>query len=196
MTKDSGKAKGKSPKGDDPQNLDALIHEFAAPRYDVYYPSDVWNEVLPGLFLGGTASEDDLATVLPGQSFGMPEPSITKDNFDTVVTLYAWARPVDWFVKEIRLGILDGTMSDFNLEDIRSVVVSAHGDWKAGKRVLIRCQAGINRSSLVMALLLIRDGMSAKAAIDVMRSKRGAAVLANSHFVDWLTQLDVRKWRD
>jgi len=152
--------------------------------------------VLPGLFLGGTPSEDDLATVLPGQSFGMPEPNITKDDFDTVVTLYAWARPADWFVKEIRLGILDGTMSDFNLDDIRSIVLTAHADWKAGKRVLIRCQAGINRSSLIMALVLIRDGMSAKAAIDLMRSTRGAAVLANSHFVDWLTQLDVRKWRD
>ena len=196
MAKDSHTSKGKDSSKDESQNLDALIHEFAAPRYNVYYPTDVWNEVLPGLFLGGTPSEDDLATVLPGQSFGMPEPSITKDDFVTVVTLYAWARPADWFVKEIRLGILDGTMSDFNLDDIRSIVLTAHSDWKAGKRVLIRCQAGINRSSLIMALVLIRDGMSAKAAIDIMRSTRGAAVLANSHFVDWLTQLDVRKWRD
>ena len=68
-------------------------------------------------------------------------------------------------------------------------------DWKAGKRVLIRCQAGINRSSLVAALLLIRDGYSARRAIDQLRRTRGGAVLANQHFNDWLLQVDVRRWR-
>jgi len=172
-----------------------LIQEYAAPRYDVYYPTDTWNEILPGLWLGGTDPEDDLANVMPGRGFGAPEPRVTKEKFDTVVTLYAWARPADWFVKELRLGILDGPMSNFDLDAISDLVVTAHTDWKAGKRVLIRCQAGINRSSLVMALVLIRDGLNAKAAIDIMRRGRGMAVLANPHFVDWLSQLDVRKWR-
>jgi protein-tyrosine phosphatase len=128
--------------------------------------------------------------------FGMPEATVTKEHFDTVVTLYAWAKPADWFVKELRLGILDGDLSDFDWEEMRNLVLTAHGDWKAGKRVLIRCQAGITRSSLVMALVLIREGFSAKKAIELMRQKRGQAVLANRHFVEWLTDLDVRKWRE
>lgn len=173
------------------------IQEFAAPVYDVYYPTQTWNEILPGLTLGGTDSHDDMANLSSdSDAFGMPEATITKDKFDTVVTLYAWAKPADWFVKEVRLGILDGDLSDFDWVEMRNLVLTAHTDWKSGKRVLIRCQAGINRSSLVMALVLIREGFSAKKAIELMRTKRGQAVLANRHFVEWLTDLDVRKWRD
>jgi predicted protein tyrosine phosphatase len=172
-----------------------LVQRFAAPVYDVYYPVDLWNEILPGLHLGGTDTSDDMNSGHFGSSFGNAETQVNKDNFDTVVTLYAWARPADWFVKELRFGIMDSDMSDFNLEDLRALVQTAHTDWKAGRRVLIRCQAGINRSSLVMALVLIRDGLSAKKAIELMRQKRGQAVLSNPHFVDWLSQLDVRKWR-
>lgn len=173
------------------------IQEFAAPVYDVYYPTQTWNEILPGLTLGGTDSHDDMANLrFETDVFGMPEATLTKENFDTVVTLYAWAKPADWFVKELRLGILDGDLSDFDWDEMRNLVLTAHSDWKAGKRVLIRCQAGINRSSLVMALVLIREGFSAKKAIELMRQKRGQAVLANRHFVEWLTDLDVRKWRE
>jgi hypothetical protein len=171
------------------------VSAFAAPTYDVYYPTDTWSEVLPGLWLGGTHGSDDLAYGTQGTGLGMPQTLVNKDHFDTVITLYAWARPADWFVKEMRLGILDSDLSDFDPSALKELVISAHTDWRAGKRVLIRCQAGINRSSLVMALLLIRDGMSARKAIDLMRKQRGMAVLANGHFVDWLTGQDVRKWR-
>jgi hypothetical protein len=177
-------------------DLDSLLHDYAAPRYNVFYPTDTWNQVLPRLFLGGTATEDDLASEQADSGFGMPETLVNKSNFDTVITLYAWARPADWFVKELRLGILDGPMSNFDLADLKALVVAAHTDWHAGRRVLIRCQAGINRSSLIMALVLIRDGLSADEAIDLMRSKRGMAVLANSHFVQWLRDIDVETWRN
>ncbi len=170
----------------------------AAPVYDVYYPTDVWTEVLPNLYLGGTHSHEDMMRT-EGESvfeeFGVRDPEITKDKFDTVITLYAWARPADWFVKELRYGMLDGEIADLDLGEIKTLVTLAHADWKAGKRVLIRCQAGINRSSLVAALLLIRDGYSARRAIDQLRRTRGGAVLANRHFNDWLLQVDVRRWR-
>jgi len=168
---------------------------LAAPVYDVYYPETTWSEVLPGLTLGGTDPSEDLLRA-GASAFGITDPYITKENFDTVVTLYAWARPVDWFVKELRFGILDSDMGDFDMTEIRKLVVAAHTDWKAGRRVLIRCQAGINRSSLIMALVLIREGYSARKAVDLLREKRGGAVLANPNFHEWLLQLDVRKWRD
>lgn len=171
------------------------IDKFAAPVYNVFYPVDTWNEVLPGLFLGGTHSSDDMGSARFGGAFGMADTLVNRESFDTVVTLYAWARPADWFVKELRFGIMDSDMSDFSMEDLRALVTTAHADWKSGRRVLIRCQAGINRSSLVMALVLIKDGLSARQAIELMRKQRGQAVLSNHHFVDWLTQLDVRKWR-
>jgi protein-tyrosine phosphatase len=109
--------------------------------------------------------------------------------------MYAFAKPVDWFVKEFRFGIYDSDMKDFETDELHDLVVAAHKDWKKGKRVLVRCQAGINRSGLVMALMLIRDGYEPKDAIHLMREKRGQAVLANKHFEKWLMELDVEGWR-
>lgn len=169
--------------------------ELYAPRYAIEYPEELWSEILPGLTLGGT---DDRDVIFEGiQGWGQDhKPSITTDHFDTVITMYAFARPVDWFVKEFRFGIYDGDMKDFETDELHDIVVAAHRDWKKGKRVLIRCQAGINRSGLVMALLLIREGYSPEDAIDLMRHKRGEAVLANQHFERWLMGIDVLGWRE
>ena len=169
--------------------------DLTAPRYAVEYPEELWSEILPGLTLGGT---DDRDVIFEGiQGWGQDHtPSITIENFDTVITMYAFARPVDWFVKEFRFGIYDHDMQDFNTDELHDIVVAAHRDWKNGKRVLVRCQAGINRSGLVMALMLIREGYSPENAIDLMRHKRGEAVLANQHFERWLMGLDASAWRD
>lgn len=174
-------------------NLDKS--ELKAPRYDVHYPVDLWNEILPGLTLGGT---DDADVVHEGAAVSRFDHKafITPEHFDTVVTMYAFARPVDWFVKELRFGVYDSDMKDFQTDELHDIVVAAHRDWKKGKRVLVRCQAGINRSGLVMALMLIRDGYSAEDAITLMRNRRGQAVLTNTHFENWLKQLKVSDWRE
>lgn len=56
---------------------------------------------------------------------------------------------------------------------------------------LVHCQAGLNRSGLVTALALMESGMTAAAAIALLREKRCAAVLCNRAFENWL--LDYRK---
>jgi protein-tyrosine phosphatase len=86
-------------------------------------------------------------------------------------------------------------MSDFDTADLHELVSTAHRDWKAGKKVLVRCQAGINRSGLIMALVLIREGLSAEDAIELMREKRARSVLRNEVFERWLRALDVEAWR-
>jgi protein-tyrosine phosphatase len=50
-------------------------------------------------------------------------------------------------------------------------------------RMRSRCQAGVNRSGLVMALTLMRHGLSATDAISVIRERCGPAALSNRHFV-------------
>lgn len=171
------------------------LNNLAAPRYDVQYPIDLWNEILPGLFLGGTDDADVVFEEAVGSRFDH-KPFITPEHFDTVVTMYAFAKPVDWFVKELRFGVYDSDMKDFHTDELHDIVVAAHRDWKKGKRVLVRCQAGINRSGLVMALMLIREGYAAEDAIDLMRKMRGEAVLTNRHFETWLKQLEVAEWRE
>ncbi len=48
--------------------------------------------------------------------------------------------------------------------------------WQGGEKVLIRCQAGANRSGLITAIVLMTDGMSAEVAIAKIRAKRKFAL--------------------
>jgi hypothetical protein len=52
--------------------------------------------------------------------------------------------------------------------------------------VLVHCQAGLNRSSLVVAMALILEGSTADAAIALIRQKRSPACLCNPAFENWL----------
>lgn len=161
-----------------------------APVHDINWDFPLWSEILPGLFLGGTDDDD---TIEDASNIHASR-TITKDHFDTVVTLYAWANPVDWFVQELRYGFYDsGLEGNADYDSLHEAAEFAYKAWKSGKRVLIRCQAGINRSSLTMGLVLMLDGYPAAAAIELMRSKRSNAVLLNDDFVDYLHIKDATK---
>ena len=155
-----------------------------------HFPEALWSEILPGLWQGGTHDLD----VVDGGYIGK---SVSKRDFDSVYTLYGYANPTDWRMKEIRFPFMDGDMSDIDPEsDLWLLVSEAHSDWKAGKRVLIRCQAGLNRSGLVMALVLIREGYAPEEAIKLIRRQRGEAALCNYRFVRWLNnEANLDFWR-
>ena len=55
-------------------------------------------------------------------------------------------------------------------------------------KVLVHCQAGLNRSALVTGLALIRAGMEAAEAVALLRKQRCDAVLCNPTFEAWLLQ--------
>ena len=144
-----------------------------------HFPQALYSQILPGLWQGGTRDHDVVGS-------RNPQP-VTKAEFDTVVTCYGSASPADWGVREYRLGFYDGDMRDFDpMVDLLPLVAQAHQDWKSGKKVLIRCQAGLNRSGLVMALVLMRDGYSPEEAIDLIRAQRGPDALFNRTFTKWL----------
>lgn len=52
--------------------------------------------------------------------------------------------------------------------------------------VLVHCQAGLNRSGLVVARALMLEGWTATEAIRLVRGKRSAACLCNPTFEKWL----------
>jgi len=89
-------------------------------------------------------------------------------------------------VKELRYAFADGPLEPETKSEIETVADWAHAKWKNGDRLLVRCQAGINRSSLVNALILMREGMKAEEAIALIRSKRSSFCLSNEHFVEYL----------
>ncbi len=138
------------------------------------------HEILPGLFMGGTADDDTVATAAP-LSYGTAE-----EPHDAVVTLYAWAQPVSWGVEELRYGFGDGALASHDLAKVLGLAEWAHSRWANGSRVLIRCQAGLNRSGLVTALVLILAGWEPGEAIRHLRGVRSPYVLCNHAFVRWL----------
>lgn len=147
--------------------------------------TDLHSEILRNLFLGGT---DDADTVLNIKR--QKDPFITKKDFDTVITAYAWANPCGWGVKEIRTTFYDGDMTDIDFDSIYQAVEIAYADWQNGLRVLLRCQMGANRSGLLMTLTLRKAGYSSKDAIALLREKRSSWVLCNPDFEKWLLILD------
>ena len=59
---------------------------------------------------------------------------------------------------------------------------------RAAGATLVHCQAGLNRSSLVVGRALVLEGMTAKSAIELIRSKRSPVCLSNPSFERWLLQ--------
>ena len=146
----------------------------------MYPQPPLFSEILPNLFMGGT--DDDDVIHIPARIYnrknGLP--------FDAIVTMYEFARPAFGGVQEFRYAVPDASIAELDLERLRDAVEFAHARWKAGDRVLIRCQAGLNRSGLVTALVLIKEGHDPKAAIDLLRVKRDRDALCNADFAEWL----------
>lgn len=61
---------------------------------------------------------------------------------------------------------------------------------KTGKKVLVTCAAGVNRSALIAGLAMVISGMPASKVVSQIRHKRhppsGATPLFNEHFVKLL----------
>ena len=143
-------------------------------------PAALHSEILPGLWVGGTADDGWIDRSAPCGGFGDAAP------YDAVVTLFAWAQPMSWGVEELRYGFGDAALDDASLPKILAAARWAHERWSRGERVLVRCQAGINRSGLVAALVLMIAGYSAHEAIQLLRQGRSPFALCNDAFVDWL----------
>jgi len=95
--------------------------DLVSPKGGYGHHGDLWSEIIPGLWMGGTGDRAQLGYA------GSPE--ITNLHFDTVATLYANALPVDWYVKEIRLGFYDHDKVDIDAQDLDQVVSAIHQDW-------------------------------------------------------------------
>ena len=147
-----------------------------------WWPDYAPDEILPRLWQGGTECGDVIGQPAPAGHYRSGFP------FDLVVTLYADAQPAPWEVEELRYGFPDSVLTPGAIRQAVALSAYAHDRWQAGGRVLIRCQAGVNRSGLVMALTLMRAGYQAGEAIALIRARRGPAALSNRHFTRWLIE--------
>ncbi|GAB2947043.1 protein-tyrosine phosphatase family protein [Streptomyces heilongjiangensis] len=143
-------------------------------------PLEPWSEVVPGLWMGGhefagRAGTADVARAVVG------------DEFDLVLSLlrlpgYGPADGVEHHVWPIPDGPLDGTQ----LAGVMRLAQAACDALEDGRKVLVRCFHGYNRSGLVVAHALIRDGHSAEEAIRLIRTRRSPWALHNELFVEYL----------
>ena len=145
-----------------------------------YQPTSLYSEIAPNLFMGGTADEDVIHQAAPYNKVRTDLP------FDAIITMYAWANPADWKIQEFRYGIYDSDISQIDLDRLKQAVEFGYNRWLSGDRVLVRCQAGLNRSGLVTALIMMSTGLDAETAIEQIRKNRAEIALFNTHYVEWL----------
>ncbi len=145
-----------------------------------YQPTSLYSEIAPNLFMGGTADEDVIHQPVAYNK------ARTDLPFDSIITMYAWANPADWKVQEFRYGIYDSDISQIDLDRLKQAVEFGYNRWLSGDRVLVRCQAGLNRSGLVTALIMMSTGLDAETAIEQIRKNRAEIALFNTHYVEWL----------
>lgn len=115
---------------------------------------------------------------------GCPVDKIPGDT-EFIVSLYPWTEyTVPEGVTIIRAWLQD----THEMPDERLLVALARwvSDVRKIGQVVVHCQAGLNRSGLIVALAMMVDGASAEVAIAHLRTARHEMVLCNSTFEEWL----------
>lgn len=93
----------------------------------------------------------------------------------------------DWWGALFHVPMID--MDDFEIPELAvgMAVEAALTFMDAGKKVLVHCSAGLNRSGLVVARIVQRwENLSAKDALTFIRAKRHPLVLCNHSFERWV----------
>lgn len=136
-----------------------------------YFDAPLISHITGNLYVGGCNPAHDLG-----------------NEFQTVVSLYPWEQyPIGDAVLRVEVKMYDGPSGVDEDDLFRASEATLYG-LRTGK-TLVHCQAGINRSNLVAAYTLMRQGYSANRAIDLLREKRHPLVLSNQHFVEQLLGL-------
>jgi hypothetical protein len=85
------------------------------------------------------------------------------------------------------LALADTAAQGFDEVDALATQVAARV--AMGQKVLVHCQAGMNRSGLVAAAAMVQLGWTPNDAIAHLRDVRGEVVLCNDHFADYIRSL-------
>ncbi|MEU6968262.1 protein phosphatase [Kitasatospora aureofaciens] len=147
-------------------------------------PSEPWNEIVPGLWMGGHYHHPP---------DGELEPVVVGRQFDLVVSLFTLpghgpAAGVEHVVREVP----DRPLSPGQLLAVQEAARLTAAAVRRGRRTLVRCHSGYNRSGLVVAQALVELGRGTDEAVRLVRERRSPWALNNPVFVDYLnTGLDV-----
>jgi protein-tyrosine phosphatase len=82
--------------------------------------------------------------------------------------------------------IKDGPVPE--VDELRGLARLIAGCLTGGAVVYVHCQAGMNRSALVVARALMQRGMTAREAIDRVRERRKGSL--SDEYAEWLLSED------
>lgn len=112
------------------------------------------------------------------------------EGFRHVVSLYPWGDQM-WMLPEgctrSSYSLYDSLDQAMDAVDSIAGEVAAHAERHP---TLVHCQAGLNRSGLVAARVLMMRGYTADGAIEKLRKGRSHLVLCNDAFENHLRSLD------
>lgn len=147
-------------------------------RWGVPFAGSPWNEIVPGLWIGGHSYLDEAEVV---------QPAIVKDEFDVVISLFQReGHGPNPGVEHHYLDIPDGPLLPDQLAAVGRLAEITAAAVAAERQVLVRCYAGYNRSGLIAAQALIHLGHPVAEAISLIRDRRSTWALHNETFVDYL----------
>ena len=142
----------------------------------------------------------DASEVAPGLYIGS-KPAHGRHPFDVIVLAAEEYQPhASRFPgsEVIYMPLDDAPLRDMRPEEIAGAVRAGHAvarHLRAGRRALVTCAMGLNRSSLVAAIAMHEvHGMSANEIITRIRRARGTWALSNPNFEKLLrVVIDVKK---
>ncbi|HET9379482.1 MAG TPA: dual specificity protein phosphatase family protein [Streptomyces sp.] len=141
-------------------------------------PDHPWDEIVPGLWMGGHEFTGDA---------GQLEFAVVRGQFNLVQSLVRLpGHGPDPGVEHQVWPIPDGPLDGTQLAGAIRLAEAACAALEGGRTVLVRCCRGYNRSGIVVAHALMRKGMSADAAIRLIRARRSSWALHNELFVEYL----------
>jgi hypothetical protein len=144
----------------------------------IHWPNHAWDEIVENLWQGGLHYRPRLGDV---------EDVIPRDEFHLVVSMAHRSNTgPDKGIPHWRSWIPDGALNAEERTAVDGAVERTLKALEAGERVLVRCRMGLNRSGLVVALVLLALGHTADDAIDLIRAKRSEDALCNKHFVRYI----------
>ena len=149
---------------------------------------------IEGLLPDGRHASSPLVSHIEGNLYmgGCRDGVRLPDDFVYVLSLYPWERyelGPNTLRDELRL--YDGSeLPDTHM--LRAAAARAREMLSRGK-VLVHCQAGLNRSGLLSTLVLVGQGHSAEDAIALLRERRDPYVLCNKTFEAWLLAHDAER---
>ena len=158
------------------RDVDPMVQRFSGVAYHGDTPFDVpfISHIEGNLYQGGIDSS--LKLKLP-------------HFFKHVISVYPWESYVIEHNLRSHLSVM---MYDSTEQDTGQV--DAIADWVnaciADGPTLVHCQAGLNRSSLIVGRTLMFTGFTADEAIATIRNKRSSACLCNPAFEEYLRSLD------